>query len=164
MSQWHAIESLLTELFYRSAKDGIFVGTAFLMCSRDLAIAISAATIYHELAQEIADYFILTRFCFIQPCFALFINFISGLSVMFGACLILGIEEMSNVAIGSLLAISSGVYLHVALVETFPRARAAQETLKDKLIAFLAFVTGVIPIGLVLLNHGHCEAEGEHAH
>ncbi len=134
------------------------------MCSRDLAIAISLATVYHELAQEIADYFLLTRFCNIPPFYALLLNFLDGLSIVFGACLILGIEDMSNLAIGCLLAISAGVYIYVALVECFPRAKAGQKTLKDRLIAFSAFVIGVIPIGLVLLNHGHCVAEGEHAH
>ncbi len=134
------------------------------MCSRDLAIAISAATIYHEIAQEVADYFMLTRFCHIPPCKALCFNFINGLSVMFGACLILAIEDISDVALGSILAVSAGVYIYISVAECFPRAKAAQKTLKDKLVAFLAFVVGVVPIGLVLLNHGHCEAEGEHAH
>jgi len=36
--------------------DGIFVGNAFLFCERQVAYAIVAATLYHELAQEFADY------------------------------------------------------------------------------------------------------------
>lgn len=129
------------------------------MCSRDLAIAITVATIYHEIAQEIADYFMLTRFCNHTPGFALLLNFISGLSVMLGACLILGIKEITSVAIGCILAISAGVYMYIAMVECFPRAMEGQKTLKDKFFALLAFLVGVIPISLVLLNHGHCEAE-----
>ena len=144
--------------------DGIFVGTAFLMCSTDLAIAISAATIYHEIAQEVADYFMLTRFCHIPPCQALCFNFINGLSVMFGACLILGIEDMTDVAIGCILAVSGGVYIYISVAECYPRAKEAQHTTKDKLVAFISFIFGVVPIGLVLLNHGHCDEHGGHAH
>jgi hypothetical protein len=32
------------------------------------------------------------------------------------------------------------------------------ETIQDRAIAFLFFALGAIPIGLVLLNHNHCEA------
>lgn len=129
-----------------------------MLCSRDLAITISAATIYHEIAQEVADYFMLTRFCHIPPCKALCFNFLNGLSVMLGACLILGVEEMTGVAIGCILAVSAGVYIYISVAECFPRAKEAQHTNKDRIIAFLSFVFGVVPIGLVLLNHGHCEA------
>jgi len=110
----------LSSFFVRSQTDGIFVGTAFLNCNRDLAITISAATIYHEIAQEIADYFMLTRFCNIPPWYALGLNFINGLSVLFGAIIIVGIEDMADVAIGSILAVSSGVYFYISVAECFP--------------------------------------------
>jgi zinc transporter ZupT len=129
-----------------------------MLCSRDLAIAISAATIYHEIAQEVADYFMLTKFCHIPPIKALCINFLNGLSVLFGALLIVGIDNITNVAVGSILGVSGGVYIYIAVAECFPRAKQAQETLKDKLMSLLAFIIGVIPIGLVLISHGHCEA------
>ncbi len=138
------------------------MGTAFLNCNRDLAIAISAATVYHEIAQEIADYFMLTKFCNIPPLKALFLNFINGLSVLFGAIMIVGIENMSDVGIGSILAVSSGVYFYISVAECFPRARAAHKNSRDKLISLVAFVTGVVPIGLVLMNHGHCDAGHDH--
>lgn len=77
---------------------------------------------------------------------------------MLGATLIVAIEDMTNVAIGSILAVSSGVYIYISVAECYPRAKEAQKTVQDKLISLLSFVIGVVPIGLVLLNHGHCEA------
>jgi zinc transporter ZupT len=131
-------------------------------CDRDLAIAISAATIYHEIAQEVADYFMLTRFCNIPPVKALCLNFINGLSVLLGAVMIVAIEDMTDVAIGSILAVSSGVYFYISVAECFPRARQAHKTWRDKQISLLSFACGAVPIGLVLLNHGHCEAGHDH--
>jgi hypothetical protein len=49
------------------------------------------------------------------------------------------------------------VYVYVAAAECLPRAKEAQTTTTDKFISLGCFVVGVIPIGLVLLNHGHCE-------
>ena len=72
--------SVLLGDFFHNFTDGIFIGTAFTLCSRDLAIAVSAATVYHELAQELADYFLLTIHCNIRPFAALTLNFVSGLS------------------------------------------------------------------------------------
>jgi zinc transporter ZupT len=149
--------SILISDFFHNFTDGILVGTAFLLCDRELAIAISAATVYHELAQEIADYFLLTKHCNIRPGIALLLNFIGGLSVLFGAVLILSANVSSN-ATGCILAIGAGAYIYVAAVESLPRALAAQKDASDKLIAVISFLVGAVPIGLVLLNHGHCEA------
>jgi hypothetical protein len=148
--------SILLGDFFHNFTDGIFIGTAFMLCTHDLAIAISAATIYHELAQELADYFLLTKHCNLRPAMALTLNFVSGLSVLFGGLLILSVDMNSNTT-GCLLAVGAGVYLHIAAVECLPRALSAQENTKDKLVSLISFVCGVIPIGLVLMTHGHCE-------
>ena len=41
--------------------DGLFIGVGFLACGPTLGWSITAATVYHELAQEISDYLILTN-------------------------------------------------------------------------------------------------------
>ena len=167
--------SILLGDFFHNFTDGIFVGTAFLLCSRDLAITIAAATIYHELAQEISDHLLLTRHCHFSPFLALTLNFLGGLSVMFGAILVLAYtEDLSTTTIGCILASGSGVYIYLAGVECLPRVNDAlvankmidgelvsfnkKEVVQNKLIAILTIVCGAVPIGLVLLNHGHCDA------
>lgn len=153
---WALASSVLIGDFFHNFTDGILVGTAFSLCDRELAVAISAATVYHELAQEIADFFLLTKHCNIKAPLALFLNFVSGLSVFFGAIIILSFDVSTN-ATGCILAIGSGVYIYIAAAECIPQARKAQETIGDKVISVVSFSFGVIPIGLVLLNHGHCE-------
>ena len=148
--------SVLIGDFFHNFTDGVLVGTSFSLCRQDLAVAISAATIYHELAQEIADFFLLTKHCRISISLALFLNFMGGLSVLLGAVLILSFNVTSNVT-GVILALGGGVYVNIAATECLPRARQAQRTLGDRIISLVSFTFGVIPIGLVLMNHGHCE-------
>lgn len=149
--------SLFVGDFFHNFADGIFIGTAFTFCDRSVAIAIAAATVYHELAQELADYFLLTEHCGIPPVKALILNFLNGLSVMFGVILILALG-VSNMATGCILAVSAGVYVHVAASECLPRIEKELKSFKDRAMAILCFVLGAVPIGLVLLNHGHCTA------
>jgi zinc transporter ZupT len=53
---------LLLGDFFHNFVDGISLGTAFTLCTYDLAVTISDATVYHEIAQEIADLFYKRRF------------------------------------------------------------------------------------------------------
>ena len=136
--------------------DGIFIGNAFVLCSRSLAYTIVVTTIYHEIAQEIADYVLLTHHCGLSRPLALALNFVSGFSVMLGAVLIL-LLDLSTQATGVVLAISAGVYLHISATECIPRVIASQSQSSDRLWLLVCFGFGGVPIGLVLLNHGHCE-------
>jgi zinc transporter ZupT len=141
--------------FFHNFTDGVFIGTAWLLCSRDLVYTIIAATVFHELAQEISDYFLMVHLCGLTPVAALALNFVCGLSVMLGGIIVLSVELTSS-AVGVILCIGSGVYFHLAVGECLPTARSAHRCKKDKLYGLLAFTCGAVPIGLVLLNHQHC--------
>jgi zinc transporter ZupT len=58
--------SVLIGDFFHNFTDGILLGTAFSICHRELAVTIAVATVYHELAQEIADFFLLTKHYYIR--------------------------------------------------------------------------------------------------
>lgn len=142
--------------FFHNFADGVFLGTAWLLCSRDLAIAITAATIFHELPQEIADYLLFVNHCGMKPWEALLLNFSCGLSIMMGGILVLA-AELSQMSIGVILCIGGGVYLHLSIGECLPTAENVQKTVSHKVYGLVAFVCGCIPIGLVLMNHQHCD-------
>lgn len=148
--------SILAGDFFHNFADGVFIGTAFLLCSRDLAIVVTAATVFHELAQELADFFLLTNQCRLPIWMALTLNFASGFSVMLGVVIIFAID-VSNEVVGILLGTSAGVYFYVAFTETAPRINTVLTTFGRRLTSFLFWVIGTIPIGLVLLNHQHCD-------
>jgi zinc transporter ZupT len=150
--------------FFHNLADGFFIGTAFLLCSKSIGWTIVATTIYHEVVQEVADYILLTAHCGLTPFKALLLNFISGCSVMVGVVIILSIH-LEDPVIGVILSVSSGVYLYIAVGECIPRVQdvlrepnvARVEKLRRTLTFFVFFTLGAVPIGLVLLSHGHCE-------
>jgi zinc transporter ZupT len=141
--------------FFHNFADGIFVGTAFMLCSYDLAVTIALATIYHEIAQEVADFYVLTKHCNLKTWVALVLNFIGGLSVLIGALIVLAVDINSMIS-GCILAVGGGIYVHNAATECFPIAKASHDCMKDKIVCLFSFVIGAVPIGLVLLNHSHC--------
>ena len=148
--------SLLIGDFFHNFADGIFIGNAFMLCDRSVAMTVAASTIFHELAQELADFTLLVNHCGFQPVWALLCNFVSGLSVMLGVIVIFT-ADVSSVATGSILAVSAGVYVFISAAECQPRVEKELHSFKDRMFAMFSFILGCIPIGLVLLKHKHCE-------
>jgi len=151
-------------IFFHNFTDGVFVGNAFVFCDRNVAYTIAGATIYHELAQELADFSLLTNTCGLKVWEALVTNFISGLSVMLGAIVIVAGDVSVHVT-GIVLAFSAGVYIYIAAAECIPEMREFDESLPHhvtrgkrsfyQLLSVFCFMCGAVPIGLVLLNHSH---------
>eukprot|EP00751_Fragilariopsis_kerguelensis_P004773 CAMPEP_0170811424 /NCGR_PEP_ID=MMETSP0733-20121128/35253_1 /TAXON_ID=186038 /ORGANISM="Fragilariopsis kerguelensis, Strain L26-C5" /LENGTH=695 /DNA_ID=CAMNT_0011167585 /DNA_START=109 /DNA_END=2197 /DNA_ORIENTATION=- len=135
--------------------DGVFVGTALLTCGRTMAITISIATILHELPNQLAGWFVMVNQNGINPWIALLLNFLFGLSILLGGLLVF-LFEFSQVAIGCVLAIGGGTFIHVAIGELLQNAERNITHGIQMLYAFVAFLVGAIPIGLILINHEHC--------
>jgi zinc transporter ZupT len=144
--------------FLHNLCDGFFIGAAFLGCGSSMGWSVTAATIYHELAQEIADYVVLTdpKRGALKPVIALTINFISGTSVVFGTLIILAQDSISHTTIGYILAFSGGVYIQIGATECMSRVNELTTTKSLKLAALAAFVIGATAIALVLFDHQHC--------
>ena len=139
--------------------DGVFIGVALKGCDLAIVYTIVGVTLYHEIAQELADYFLLTKHVGLDPFRALVLNFLAGLSVMIGGLAVVA-SDINDMALGVLLALSSGVYLYIAACECLPRVTEVVKTRQNRLLSMFMFILGVVPIGLALLNHSHCEAEG----
>ena len=155
--------------FAHNITDGFAIGVAFKLCSHSVAMGIVAATLYHEIAQEISDFVILTSpEVNLSTAKALAVNFIAGTSVIAGGLLATGLD-LDNGAVGVVLAYGGGTYLYLGAVECIPRALAQSDNIKAHGYAqfkrhyatvLAAFVIGAVSIGLILLDHKHCEAEG----
>merc|ERR1712216_1005423 len=149
--------------FMHNFCDGIFIGSAFALCGDTMGWSVTAATLYHEIAQEISDFVVLTdpKQGALKPFTALGFNFASGLSVLLGVLVILS-QNLSNLETGMILAYGGGVYLQIAATECMPRFYKEATSVQLRLIGFFAFFVGALAIGLVLLDHKHCEAGGGH--
>ena len=151
---------LLGDAFHNCA-DGILIAASFVSCDIAMAISIAGITIVHELAQELGDFILLTKHGGLTICQALILNFLSGLSVVVGAIIFL-LANPSDQATGVMLTIGAGVYVNIAATETIPRLDQISKTRMHRVWTLIGCIVGTIPIGLVLLNHHHCDAEGAH--
>jgi len=151
---------LITSIFFSDAIhnfiDGIFIGAAFLTCSNATAVCVTILTIYSEISQEMADYFLLTQCAGMSIPRACLLLFSSGLAVVVGALMIIG-AGLGELGIGVFLAFASGVYLHISASECLPRVYSVVKASRDRWFALTFFVLGALPIGLTLLDHGHCD-------
>jgi len=139
--------------------DGVFIGAAFKLCDHSTAWTVTLATIYHEIAQELGDFFILTEQAGLSAMMALLSNSISGMGVFLGALLILALD-VSDEVIGPLLVISAGVYTRIATIECLAKVEEAFDCRADKVIGFLALFVGIMPIYAVTYAHEHCGDDG----
>ena len=145
---------LIGDAFHNFA-DGLFIGAAFLGCSWATAFSITAVSLFHELAQELADFIILTRYVGLSVTQACVLNFASGLSVCLGGLTMLAVKPSDQV-VGIILALAGGVYVNIAACESVPRVERAIKGRSDRALTLFMIIVGTIPIGLILLNHKHC--------
>ena len=162
--------------FFHNLTDGFAIGIAFKVADcHEMAWGLVGATIYHEVAQEVSDYIMLTSdevgLSIVQ---ALLWNFISGTSVIIGGLIATGIDP-SNGALGVILAYGGGTYVYLACSEVIPWAialynkmdlgdDAAGAAKQLYLKIMMGFAFGSIVIGLILLGHEHCAPGGHHHH
>ncbi len=146
---------LIGDSFHNFA-DGFFIAAAFRSCSVGVAISVVLVTLFHEIAQELADFIVLTKYGGLSAGRALIFNFLSGLSVCLGGVIFLATKP-SAVATGVILAMAGGVYINIAACETVPRVERAMQVRGDRILMLFSIILGTIPLGLILLDHKHCE-------
>lgn len=148
--------SILLGDIFCNFSDGMFIAASFkASCDMSTSASIVMVTIIHEVAQEMADFILLTRHVGLSVPKALFFNFLSGLSVVLGGMIFLA-GNPSDEATGVILGMAGGVYLSISACETLPRIENIIRFQIDRICTLLFFIIGALPVGLVLLNHRHC--------
>merc|ERR1712216_623254 len=119
------LSAVLIGDFAHNFFDGTFIGIAFTGCSNTMAWGIAIATILHEIAQELADYIVLTdpKQGNLKPIIALVLNFISGLSIILGIVIIMSLD-LGPRTVGCGLVFGGGIYIQVGLAEAMGRVYA----------------------------------------
>lgn len=164
-SQTRVLSSVLIGDFAHNFFDGTFIGIAFTGCSNTMAWGITVATVLHEIAQEIADFIVLTdpKQGKLKAPLALVLNFVSGLSVMLGVVIVMSMD-LGPRTVGCGLVFGGGIYIQIGLAECMGRVYAQALTVKLKIASIVLFSLGALAIGAVLFGHEHCVPEGDDSH
>jgi len=149
--------SILWGDFFHNFVDGIAIGTAFINCEAATGWAVVFSSMAHEVSQEIADFLILTKNGF-RPHTAVLANLLSGLSCVIGGVVAVYSDFSSHVS-GGILAFGAGTYIWIAATESLPKI-VHMTKWRELSISLTSFLLGALFIGLVLINHEHCEVGG----
>lgn len=137
--------------------DGVVIGAAFEGCSTSFAWTITFAILIHESAHTLADICIILAQGFTVIETAL-LNIASGLLSLLGCIIVLSTHVNANVQ-GLLLIFGSSMFAAVALIDILPQTEALSRR-STFWPSVVFFIIGCVIMGLMLLKHEHCEAEG----
>lgn len=141
--------------------DGVVIGTAFLTCSNSFAWTITTGILLHEAAHEVADILVLFAQGF-STLEVVVYNFLSGAISILGSVLVFEADISSN-AQGLLLAFGAGTFVAVAMIDILPEIEILLRKGRQW-ASVIPFFVGFIIMGLLLLNHEHCEPVGGGGH
>lgn len=136
--------------FIHNFIDGMIIATSFLV-SVPLGIATTTAVIFHEIPQEIGDFASLVYAGFSRTK-ALFFNFITALSAVLGAVLILSINFNEAYLSGFLVPFAAGGFIYIAGTDLIPELHK-HRGFGASFWQTIAFVAGIgLMAGLLFLE------------
>lgn len=127
--------------------DGIVIAVSFL-ANPTLGIASTLAVILHEIPQELGQYAILIHGGWSKSK-ALWYNFLSALTSVIGAVLVLVFAQGLEKAPSFLLAFAGASFIYVALSDLVPELHK-EVGVRKSIIQFICFVTGIGLMGVLL--------------
>ena len=126
--------------------DGVALAATFLT-SPHVGIATTIAIAAHEIPQELADFSVLIH-AGLKNKRALFLNFLSGLTAIFGVLTGYYFLSSSRIYEGNLLGITGGIFIYIALADLIPELHSDHRNQKNLKLA-VTFLVGVILMYLI---------------
>ncbi len=126
--------------------DGLIISASFVI-ALPLGVVTSLAVALHEIPQEIGDFGILIYGGF-KKTKALFLNFLSAITVVLGGIVGFFLSEEIGKSIVFLLPFAAGSFIYVSCADLIPEIGRHRISFKKSLIYFFVFLLG---IGLMLL-------------
>ncbi len=127
--------------FFHNFIDGMVIAGSYL-ANIQLGITTTIAVILHEIPQEIGDFGILL-YAGLTKYKALFLNFLSALSAILGAILILFIGKTIPNLTMFLLPFTAGGFIYIASSDLIPELQKQTE-IKQSLLQFIFLVLGML--------------------
>ncbi len=132
--------------------DGIVVATAFIV-NPAVGFATAIAIAFHEIPQEIAEFGVLLSAGYSKKRAAL-LNFISALSIVFGALFTMFLAEQFGSFLWILTGIAAGNLLYISASDLLPEMHGDHTPTRHFLLSFFALIFGIVVIvGMVTLSH-----------
>ena len=130
--------------------NGLVIGASYFV-SIPVGIATTIAVIFHEIPQEIGDFGVLLHGGFsIKK--AILLNFITALTAILGAIIVLVIGQHAENATLFLVPFATGGFIYIASADLIPELHK-ETTIKKSILQLLFFVIGIL-IMLALLYLG----------
>lgn len=120
--------------------DGLIIAAAFL-ADFSLGIVTLLAVAFHEIPQELGDFAVLVYSGF-KKHLALFLNFLSGLTAIFGGILGYFLSKSFENLIIFLLPFAAGSFIYIASSDLIPEIKDAKNP-KRATFNFLIFLAGI---------------------
>ena len=136
-----AIMNLVGDLVHNFI-DGIIIAASY-MVSIPVGIATTIAVILHEIPQEISDFGVLLHGGFTKAK-ALFYNFLTALTSVLGAVVVLVIGSNVENITGFLVPFTAGSFIYIAGSDLIPELHKGEFDWKSSLMQFAAIALGVL--------------------
>lgn len=121
--------------------DGIIIAVSFLV-SIPVGIATTVAVILHEIPQEVGDFGVLLHSGYTKKR-AIWLNFLSALTAIFGALVLFVLGASVEAAIIWLVPLAAGGFIYIAVADLIPELHKTKEA-KHSILQILAVVVGIL--------------------
>jgi len=122
--------------------DGLIIGGSYL-ASIPLGVATTLAVVFHEIPQEIGDFGVLMYGGF-NKSRALFFNFATAITAIFGAIVALSLGLLIQDFIPFLIPFAAGNFIYIAGSDLIPELRKEEAGLLKSALQLTAFILGVL--------------------
>ena len=127
--------------------DGVIIAASFLV-SIPVGIATTIAVILHEIPQEVGDFGVLI-YAGYKRTTAILYNFLSALTAVVGAALVLVLGSLPEGFIQGVLPFAAGVFIYIACFDLVPELHKQDEK-KRLLPEILGIGLGILAMYLLL--------------
>lgn len=120
--------------------DGVIIAASF-MVSVPVGLATTLAVVLHEIPQEVGDFAVLLHAGYTKRR-AIFLNFLTALSALFGGALFFAIGEFATPLTAYFIPLTAGGFIYIAVADLIPELQKTKR-FRDSLYQLIAVIAGV---------------------
>lgn len=142
---------------FHNFTDGALIAGSYLL-SVPVGIATTIAVIMHEIPQEMGDFGVLLH-SGMKVKKALLFNFLSALTAVLGAVIILGLGISNENLVQIIIPITIGGFIYIASADLIPELHKDVK-IKNSIIQLISFIIGIGIMFALTFTHTHNHDDG----